>query len=52
MVKDDNTRVMVTLSKETDKMLNEIADMFSMNKSAAMNMCILVFHNSTVRKEK
>lgn len=44
MVSENNTRVMHTLSKETKKMLKDIADTFGMTESAAINMMIVVFH--------
>lgn len=50
MVKDSNTRVTHTLSKETKKMLAEIADTFGMNESAAINMMIVVFHREKIRR--
>lgn len=50
MVKNSNTRVMHTLSKETKKMLGEIADTFGMSESAAINMLIVVFHNERMKR--
>lgn len=44
MVKQTNTRVMLTLSKKTAEMLKEIAETFGMTQSAAMQMMIVVFH--------
>lgn len=52
MVKNSNQRVMHTLSKETKKMLGDIADAYGMTESAAINMIIVVFHNFHLRKEK
>lgn len=52
MVKSENTRVMHTLSKETKRMLSEIATLYGMSESNAMNMIIVVFHNSTFRKDR
>lgn len=49
MVKNTNTRVMVTLSKTTAKMLKEIADTFGMTQSAAMQMLIVVFHKERMK---
>lgn len=50
MVKDSNQRVMHTLSKETKKMLSEIASTFGMSESAAINMMIVVFHKERMSK--
>lgn len=52
MVKNTNTRVMVTLSKETERMLDEIAELYGMTRSAALNMIVVVFHNFHLRKER
>lgn len=53
MVKDENTRVMVTLAPSTKKMLDDIIKEFGMNYSSAMNMCIGLFHKEYIeRKEK
>lgn len=49
MVKSSNTREMVTLSKKTAEMLKDIADTFGMTKSAAMQMCIVVFHTERMK---
>lgn len=50
MVKKSNTRVMHTLSRETKKMLSEIAETFGMTESAAINMLIVVFHKERMSK--
>lgn len=50
MVKPQNKRVMVTLSKTTEKMLDEIADTYGMTKSAALQMMIVVFHKERMNK--
>lgn len=52
MVKKSNTRVMLTLSKETEKYLDEIADLYGMTRNAALQMSIIVFHNFHLRKER
>lgn len=41
----------MTLSKETEKMIDEIADLYGMTRSAALNMVIVVFHNFHIRKD-
>ena len=51
MVKKTNTRVMITLSKETERILDEIADLYGMTRNAALQMMIIVFHNFHQRKE-
>lgn len=50
MVKESNTRVMHTLSKETKKMLSEIAETYGMSESAAINMLIVVFHTERLKR--
>ena len=53
MVKEENTRVMVTLTPSTKKMLDDVSREFGLNYSACMNMMIGLFHKDYCsRKEK
>ena len=52
MVKKQNTRVMLTLSKETERILDEVAELYGMTRSSALQMMIIVFHNFHQRKER
>lgn len=45
MVKDTNQRVMVTLSKKTVDIVDEVASLYGMTRNAAIQMMIVVFHN-------
>lgn len=50
MVKQGKKRVMITLTDKSEKMLNEIADVFGMNKSQVLSMMIVVFHKERMNK--
>ena len=52
MVKESNQRVMVTLSKETAKIVDEVATTYGLTKSSAIAMMIVVFHKSIAERSK
>ena len=50
MVKNDKSRVMISLTKKSLKELDDLCDAYGMTKSQVLQMLVVVFHRERISK--